>query len=1457
MQSLFKNILSESIIDSKIFSKNYRTIVESVSSSILKSNIIKLQQNRTLFTELIRKYLILLYFIDLKISDKELFKQYKENSDLLLYSAENLQLITKYRNIINSTDYNNVKDIITENDHNIIQTTILNTKQKPISLSQILDVLYLLEFPNDKSKINKIINDEYFDTAETSTVDIVINNNYNIDYNEIENLLTTTNKETEVYNVLDLIQDVQNQFNQTSIINSESDKFNKLLNSKLIIPITDEIFFKHSNNETYKSHVKDDMYSQESNVKLLYIMNKINEAINSNDDAYSTIIFNEYENINILKPNTQNVEQLRLYKEQAFINYKVPRGYLLYSPSCLTSIRKVSLLNKSYTFRTCEHNKRIDIVGLCLINPLKCTTKKSLLINEVSYSDFTKQIKNKIKNQDYDNVYWIFNENKDRKYIDLYVNNVDLFKLLADKIFDNITAYKNKKIIKILLNSDNIDLKLIKALIEHEFAQFDSEVINNDNILEVLQLEPKMKQLILNKLSIVKSSIKVNDPMINKLYGLDKNKIVLPYIEYKPPKTIHQIDNTIEKELELVRYAQQNATCNHIIEFDELEKKAKIDPLLFDKLLFDFSFKYIDILTNGDYICKSCGQRIMLEQYVAGGQFDEDGRYVIDGDTINIKITDLPEYRNYTYTINILDKLIERMAKIYNFKYIAGDDKMQRTARNHMVKNIIDIIINNNSNIFFDRKNMEKRFKIAEDEYGIPAAQSDFFIFILTDDIFKTIGLETDTQKMKKRNNCLIYMLLYLIIELDKSKIFNMSKNNFCNYNTFKGIEKIFNNINLKLEKSIVPIKNYRVLCYSIFMISCIMSKYNLYYVPDNQVNSKSEYNIKIISKSIYTIIDILNSIVESYIFIKNNIVKSEIKQLYISFYTKYTNKLSNIFEDNEFLNIFESDTLEKIDIDPNISKIENIDGKFEHLIPISINKSNPKNIIYSNDYIKPECNIELKYNKYTNCPDGSFHMFIFNNNALICKKCNTDITKLNDINFNDILDLSSNQQIREFAKLFCVTEKTIGLKHFFKLDEKKNITKCINCNYINGSDINESSIRLLRQYLNKQQIITDFFNDKQYISQQKEKKIKYTIDEYGIQTFIKFIDSIEGTLFNINDTYIKLYLNDYIFDHNHLGFNQIPPIIISQDNITYEVNKIYGSIYYYTLNKINVYYNIKTNYLVGYKEPSCDYVNIDANRVYMAHINYSLLESIKYLFRDRINEENYDVIYNNAKAFISTLVIYLNNLNSPNTMPSIENEQENEEVKTFDFKYHKFKNNKFAHNPYSTESLFINYKEILNDIYLKKTNAELNYLNYIFNELHNFILSIDKNRQQIILEFVIDYIIYYFNIVKINLHNSKNALFTYEIMNYYINETTELLRYDKTIKYVAIKDDVKLLEDDLEILDKELNADEKNKAIEEIEAENEGYDIDYSDDEDLENRDFDINFVEKPTSMWDVGYVM
>ena len=118
--------------------------------------------------------------------------------------------------------------------------------------------------------------------------------------------------------------------------------------------------------------------------------------------------------------------------------------------------------------------------------------------------------------------------------------------------------------------------------------------------------------------------------------------------------------------------------------------------------------------------------------------------------------------------------------------------------------------------------------------YGVSKDLSNTFVFELDNGIFVYSSKDKDQYKTPKYNNIIAYIIVFMILDINETQIgfITGDPKGICNFQIFEKFGgALFDG--LKVIKNtagdVNNITNYKVLCYLFYMVSCMITKYNLW----------------------------------------------------------------------------------------------------------------------------------------------------------------------------------------------------------------------------------------------------------------------------------------------------------------------------------------------------------------------------------------------------------------------------------------------------------------------------------------------------------------------------------------------------------------------------------------------------------------------------------------------------
>ena len=1092
--------------------------------------------------------------------------------------------------------------------------------------------IYLIE---DKLEIYKFLETEELTHLEYKYIEIVDSNIEVIDYSSIENLLKDNKNDfvETIYNMLVIQDDTSNK--------SLDYKINELFNKKIIIPITDDFLRYNKENEKYDSgltNIEQNVRTNKNdNTKLRYIISKINKVIdyynlNKKEDIFyqplanrKAILINDLEEMNIIKKiynqgkiqNSQNeyLNELLSFRTYPYINFKdfKQNGFSLKTNKTIEAIRYTNLEFKNdpkynYTLknnlecRVIPSDSIANIIGIaiplesqlltntitrdhdtiiqCILTKNTYDIKKNNIMNTVNL--IKNQILNTIK---YNKLpYWIFNKEIDKlqKFREIYNFNQDDY-------------YKSFKIISKIQN------KLLNLN------------LNNYNYI--------YSYIFLNKSTSFKYEYDLQE---DRIPGITIKLLKIPSFPPISKKAniiniTSTVDNTSDED-----FLNDNTYCQHNITWDKITTLRNKFPNKFNQALYDF-IKHFNVIENADkdFICSSCSEVINLKKYINDWTSSTEEGIALSL-SLNTKLTELPEYEKYIKVIDNLDKVIEKICSGLNFLSLIGNKPQIKIKRQEIIKMLIDLINIQNETMkdlnITDRKN---RLEMANKKYGIIKEYSQFFLFELKNDIFIYSSKDTDKFKKPKINNIMTYIILLLINEINLSLILYFPEDKMLNYFIFDRLGfNLFDGLLIRINSSndVSYIKNYKLLCYVIYILSGILLKYNLWFsdlnVKKGMINPTDQ---KII---INTLVDLLNSILEI------NTTKNK-NFLYEMFASRFFSKLNQVYSKK-----VSSDVIIKLD---NMSKkkISIVDNK-------KIIFKTSKNIINTT--------ITGHYEKI----DFGNYKWLYNKPIFFFKKINK-ILKLTPKQINEYQNILNEQTLIKYFKKYNLDT---SMRFDIIPDEDiKNMDK----NKINELKLKIINDKLQNKFKENNKIQDKIFktieNIDNNINIYNEKKNKDDIYQI-IENLIVFWEDIIGKNININNENIYLRQNVYIINHNFRGNNRddIITIVENDNKIIFKKDDQFfkQNIYYYfdKVHNLTMYYNAQDYNYLGYKEQGKDYVRIYGSSCVMqvklaiknkllflgySYLNYKIPNDILILLKSD-NLDNLKIAGNKLLNYISEI---------------------------------------------------------------------------------------------------------------------------------------------------------------------------------------------------------------------------
>jgi hypothetical protein len=1144
---------------------------------------------------------------------------------------------------------------------------------------------------------------------KTSLPDIIYNL-VNDDYGEqlTENKKYYTEYDLKIQKLLDthLIIPIVDDF---LMYHKDNEKYEKQGDKMESPKKKDETKIKYIIN---KINTASDLYKNPEEIrKLFYLPLQNREAI----------LTNTYEDIkilskmkNIIKMNAESEDlfydllNYRIYPYVSFKEFK-KNGFNFASDNTQDAIRNITFTeskkkkNTILQTRILSENMHVNIVGFAIINnkdSIQCLNMSNFIdISKESKDPLTsfkvlmeQKIKNTVirdTNEEQkinlkNNYYWLFDAERDNYTVPYYDISPKMPKSEVIKI---VSAHLYDYTVEVVIN-------LIKENITTNQPKFIDEYINN--LEKYKQRFPDIENIhnanILNELEYLMYYVKTiktedlydyNEDLFPGLYGNIHKLPSAPTKEFLKISTIRfktdfkDKQNEDEKKLENTEdfsitsqnfetTENINGVCQHIISWDKIAEIKKTSPSTFSNLVYEFVQQYVEINTSLENICKSCHSSLNIKKYVNDGSFDDaTQKYVTFNVQMEINIEDLPEFEKFKTSIRNIDKIIEKFASIINIQGLSGNISVVRSRRKNIVKDTMVLLLHHNN---FLRKNYQSNRDNYIESYGVNKKISGLYVFDLDNSIFIYSSKEKDFYKMFKFNNILTYILILLILELNENQILNFNDDKVCSYSIFKKIGySLFEGLNIYINKShdLKPIKEYPVLCYAVYLMSCFITKYNIWadtFATTTEGKTPiKKFNPLIQKAIIQTFVELFNTI----FLINQEEIKKNKVYLYEILMTKFFQKLElyksltiikkldqkylaeeqtntdkrALFDNQEYDYIPEKDALTPYVYSDIFDKYSKIYYQKRYLPPIFIK-----------NYIEM-----VNVSNLSNCMEGVFHNFKSKGQNLECLNCKIELglEKYVKDSYTHLHKTEILNYMKKLAGKYCIDGKI----HNFEYISKNDTTVCKLCKYVKGDKINYSEKELYNMYdiiqkvIIKNNILVKEILDKNKINIENKNdvikscfdKIIYKFQKYdnnltnSINLLLDNIQKLLGTEIMIDNKSHSLHNNIYIIDHDFNGSKLNTPIQINEKDNKFRFVENHPffkrDVLIYSLQKNTKYeafYDAYDKYLLGYRE-----VNKEFNVVEKTNAKIFVNYSIKNLFlmlgftRENINiRDFYPEIY-------------------------------------------------------------------------------------------------------------------------------------------------------------------------------------------------------------------------------------
>lgn len=1152
--------------------------------------------------------------------------------------------------VVNSFKLENINGDKNLQAHNIIKTLIFQELYLKKEKKEVYDILLSVEK----------------ESGEFTFIEIIQPNSFYIDYSAVENLLDENESAkgyaSDIFNLINTFEEKQeDKF-------SSDDKFNILINNKILVPVVDDFLLYHKDSEKYETYTGPiDPKKKKEDTKIRYIVNKIDSISNFYSDSVKknptnkknieklfyiplsdrkATLINDYEEIKIINKitnqgagaieNNQYYNDLVNYREYPYQNFKEFQDYgFTFQVNKTTTLMRYTSFesNKKNNYiesRVSNKNSYINIVGVIVTNkknPTECIKLKNIKdVRNISknknngYLQTLNYLKKNLDKNTKNNkaVFWKFDESvdyaKSSSYQQTKTNNQENIKNTVAQLYDELIYFVYSSILEKIESKQSISIYDGLQVIKHFENKF-FPVTNNNTIKNLLE-----KSIYLdNSIKVIKSYDKKED-MIGSLF---ENAIKLPV--YKPDKKtnnrlIIEGDYILEEEPEEEKTEADKvgAICQHFLSWNSIMSIRKNSPNEYADLLYNFINQYVRENNEGDYVCKSCSTQLNIKKYITDGYYDKStNQFTTFTMPLNVFLEDVPEYEKYKSSIRNVDKLVERLSSVCSISYYIGSNSSSKSRRKPVVKNIIDILIKHNKII---NKYYKKRHENIDKLYGISKNFTNLFVFDLDNSIFTFSSKDKDFYKPIKLNNILVYTMFSLVIELSDSQIIFMNSDKTCNFTAFdKYGHTFFDGMKIIINDSgdVKPIKSFPILCYVIFYMSCLITKYKLWSFENKDNTLSKNKLIPLISKSIInTFVDVTNSILEV-----NR--KKDKEFLYTLLCNRFFLQLNSNFKNIGLLKKLRKDNQNKMSavihskkfittkLNPILLPEEYKDHKLgsQQFLSDTFSKIFPKQDKQQKEKL-------INFSNKTNCLDGNFHEWVTKDSTLQCNKCSKKIDSIKESSSdnNTIKENILLEDLKKLSNKYCITGD--NHKFIFNAEKRKNV--CIKCNFEMDSVLSQKDLMTLQKNLkNKYNSIllknTNKINLKKSIEFKEIKdihEIKKEVENGGLNKLInKFIDIIQtniGQIATIGNKKISLKKDTYIIDHTPKGGSLDKPIIITDTSkIIFKKDHTFFKkdvIYYTNLtgSKTDVFYDAISYVLLGYKEVNKNYVILQNTNKYL-----------------------------------------------------------------------------------------------------------------------------------------------------------------------------------------------------------------------------------------------------------------
>ena len=825
-------------------------------------------------------------------------------------------------------------------------------------------------------------------------------------------------------------------------------------------------------------------------------------------------------------------------------------------------------------------------------------------------------------------IYWIYDIIKDKYVIETYENTKaydfqENIKFMNAKIFDVCMGLLYKQLVHIITTHNNLPLFEIEKII-YIFIKKYNLVITQIEISELIVREYLTKKPQSNSLIIPTTEL---DRLELPVYDIEKLYI---------PKPIYQVEVDMINPLHLQEWTSKlesyliennlaptppsysplkiDAHCRHEAEWAALSKLRRINLNEYNMAVTQFINKYAVETSELYYVCRLCSQFLPMKEFYQDGKFNNSTqKYTTNYVPTNIPLNEIKEYTKYTRTINHIAGLLKKMTEITGMDMFAESKIAGELKRKTMIKNVIDIINTHTSNLSkgeFDVK-----------LYGINPNISSVFYFELSDNIFVAGSgsgpSEIDINRLKI-NNIVLYLIWIFITELNPVQILSMITAKLSNiYIVEEYSSKIFGGLLLKkningTEK--VPIIEYPVLCYILYLISYSLIRYGVWHSVDKSSKTFNAFIVK----------GIINSLVELFNGFSINYNKMPSDYVYSLVTGKIYTQLNDTFKNTDIIRLLKdkqkkySNKLEpEVNNKPSKTKVPHFKSispcrRFTYRVGPGIMRYDIIHLSWN--YIPINTNL-------TNCPTGDFHQWIVKQTSIICAKCGTTY---GEIHLDNLIDRTTESYYFNLTKIAIRKCLDCNAHNFTKKDEE---IMCTLCNKSKTDTYTHAELNKLNANLKSaddakyDEIHKKELELEAHINLIEEKSLDIMADlvtsssEPINPVFIDRLEQLLGKNTNFGTSSYPMYLRDdvYIINHTYTGLKIDNPITFteSENRIMFKENHTFFNtdVFFYVNNEVgsvDVFYHAVTMKLIGYKEKHKEYIIIKNSNDYLI-INRSI----------------------------------------------------------------------------------------------------------------------------------------------------------------------------------------------------------------------------------------------------------